>query len=331
MGSLRRAGAAPMLRYVMGRALWGVGLLLAVSLVVFVIFNLLPSADPARLRAGRQPTPELIETIRAQLGLDRPWPAQYLDYVTDVFLGLDLGFSFQSNADVLSLILARLPATVQLALGAAVLWLAAGIALGVLSAVRRRTLVDRVSQGVALVAISAPVYWLGLVAIYLFSADIGLIPLLPGIGSYVPLTEDPLAWLASMILPWCVLAASFAAIYSRLVRSSLLEVMSEDYIRTARAQGLRERRVVLRHGLRGALTPVVTLAGMDLGVLLGGAILVEAVFNLPGVGRLAYDAILRGDLPVIQGTVLLGAFFIIAMAIVVDVLYAYLDPRVRWA
>lgn len=320
-----------MLRYFLGRALWGAGLLLAVSLVVFVIFTLLPSADPARLRAGRQPTPELIATIRAQLGLDRPWPVQYLDYLTDVFLRLDLGFSFQSNADVLSLILARLPATVQLALGAAVLWLAAGTGLGVLSAVRRRTTVDRVSTGVALVAISAPVYWLGLVAIYLFSDDIGLIPLLPGIGSYVPLTEDPLAWLGSMILPWCVLAASFAAIYSRLIRSSLLEVMSEDYIRTARAQGLRERRVVLRHGLRGALTPVVTLAGMDLGVLLGGAILIEAVFNLPGVGRLAYDAILRGDLPVIQGTVLLGAFFIIAMAIVVDVLYAYLDPRVRCA
>ncbi len=256
---------------------------------------------------------------------------QYLSYMTDVFLRLDFGFSFQSNADVLGLILARLPATVQLALGAVVLWLAAGIGLGVVSAVRRRTLVDRVSMGVALVGISAPVYWLGLVAIYLFSEDIGLIPLLPGIGGYVPPTEDLSAWLGSMILPWCVLAASLAAIYSRVLRASLLDVMSEDYIRTARAQGLRERRVVLRHGLRGALTPVVTLAGLDLGVLLGGAILTESVFNLPGVGRLAYDAIVRGDLPVIQGTVLFGAFFIIVMAIIVDVLYAYLDPRVRHA
>lgn len=318
-----------MLRYVIRRMLGGVGLLLAVSFVVFAVFFLLPSADPAQLRAGRQPTPELVETIRAQLGLDRPWPVQYLEYMTDVLLRLDFGFSFQSNADVLGLILARLPATAQLALGAAVVWLAAGIGVGVLSAVRQRTLVDRVSTGIALVGISAPVYWLGLVAIYLFSDDIGVFPLLPGIGSYVPLTEDPSAWLASMILPWCVLAAGYAAIYARLVRGSLLEALSEDYIRTARAQGLRERRVILRHGLRAALTPVVTLAGLDLGVLLGGAILVEAVFNLPGVGRLAYDAILRGDLPVIQGTVLFGAFFIIVMAIVVDVLYAYLDPRVR--
>jgi peptide/nickel transport system permease protein len=181
------------------------------------------------------------------------------------------------------------------------------------------------------VGISAPVYWLGLLSLYLFANDIGKIKIFPGSGSYVPLSQDPAKWFTSLILPWFVLAASFAAFYARLLRGNLIEVMSEDYIRTARAKGLRERRVVLRHGIRSAITPIVTAAGLDIGILLGGAILTESVFNIPGIGRLAYDSIQNSDLPMIQGTVLLGAFFIVVMNLVVDVAYAFIDPRVRYS
>jgi peptide/nickel transport system permease protein len=174
------------------------------------------------------------------------------------------------------------------------------------------------------------VYWLGLIALFLFSSDIGVLHLFGGAGSYVPISADPGAWFSSLILPWVVLAAAFAAFYARMVRGNLIEVMGEDYIRTARAKGLSERRVIFRHGLRAALTPVVTMAGLDIGILLGGAILTETVFNIPGIGRFAYDAIVNSDLPAIQGTVLFGAFFIILANLVVDILYAFLDPRVRY-
>jgi peptide/nickel transport system permease protein len=185
-------------------------------------------------------------------------------------------------------------------------------------------------MGGALLAISAPVYWLGLVSLYLFDKDVGRFPLLPGIDSYVPPSHDFTGWWQSLLLPWLVLAASFAAIYARLLRGNLLDVMSEDYIRTARAKGLPERRVVMKHGLRSAVTPIVTILGIDVGVLLGGAVLTESVFNIPGIGRLSYDAIRNGDLPMIQGTVLFAAFFVILMNLVVDIAYSFLDPRVRY-
>src|SRR4029079_253915 len=196
-----------------------------------------------------------------------------------------------------------------------------GISIGVISAVRSRTALDRVTMGLALVAISAPVYWRVLVALYLFSNDIGKFHIFMGAGTYVPFSQDPWLWFGSLIMPWFVLAAAFAAFYARLVRGSMIETMSEDYIRTARAKGLPERRVIYRHGLRSAITPVVTAAGLDIGILLGGTILVETVFNIPGVGRLAYDSIVNADLPMIQGTVLLGAFFIIMANLFVDILY----------
>ena len=319
-----------MVRYIIRRLLWVVVLLVLVSFVTFVIFYLLPSADPAQLRAGRQPNPELVKQIRENLGLDNPWYQQYYDYMKDLVLHFDLGYSYQNNFPVKDQIFDRLPATISLALGAAVIWLLIGIAIGVISAVRRRTALDRITMGIALVAISAPVYWLGLVSLYLFSNDIGKFKLFDGAGTYVPLSQDPFAWFGSLVMPWFVLAAAFAAFYARLLRGSMIEVMSEDYIRTARAKGLPERRVILRHGLRSAITPVVTAAGLDIGILLGGAILTESVFNIPGVGRLAFDSIQNADLPMIQGTVLLGAFFIIIANLVVDVLYAFLDPRVRY-
>jgi peptide/nickel transport system permease protein len=320
-----------MLAYIIRRLLWVVLLLFVVSALTFVIFYLLPSADPAQLRAGRQPDPQLVEQIRHNLGLDKPWYQQYFEYMRQVFLHFDFGYSFQNTISVKEQIFQRLPATISLALGAAVIWLTVGITVGIISAIKSRTLIDRVSMGSALVAISAPVYWLGLLSLYLFADDIGKWHIFPGAGSYVPFSENPAKWFSSLLLPWMVLAAAFAAFYARLLRSNLIETMGEDYIRTARAKGLGERRVVFRHGLRSAITPIVTAAGLDIGILLGGAILTETVFNIPGIGRLVYDSIQHSDLPMIQGTVLIGTFFIVMANLVVDILYAFLDPRVRYA
>jgi peptide/nickel transport system permease protein len=318
-------------KYIIRRLLWVVVLLFGVSLVTFVIFYLLPSANPALLRAGHQPSPALIKVIVHQLGLDKPWYTQYFDYMKQLILHFNFGYSYQYDEPVRTMIFSRLPATISLAIGAAVIWLVVGIVVGTISAVRRRSRFDRVAMGGALVAISAPPYWLGLLSLFLFSSDIGKFKIFPGSGSYVPLTTSPVHWFTSLILPWVVLAAGFAAIYARLLRGNLVEVMSEDYIRTARAKGLPERTVIVRHGIRAAITPLVSAAGVDIGVLLGGVILIESVFNIPGIGRLAYDSILNGDLPMIQGTVLIGAFFIVVANLVVDIAYAFIDPRVRYA
>ena len=319
--------------YVVRRLLWLIVVLIAVSFVTFVIFYVLPSADPVLLRAGKNPSPEVVQSITHTLGLDRPWYVQYGKYMERLVLHLDLGRSYQNDASVRHLLWDRLPATLALAFGAMVLWLLIGIPLGIFSAVRHRRAGDRVVTGVSLLLISAPVYWLGLVALYVFSADIGKLPWLEGAGSYPThgtIFTNPGEVVPSLILPWIVLAISFAAIYARFVRGSLVEVLREDYIRTARAKGLPERTVVLKHGMRAAMTPVVTILGLDLGILLGGAILVETVFNVPGIGRLAYDSIQTSDLPMIQGTVLAGAFFIVLLTLVVDLVYAFLDPRVRY-
>jgi peptide/nickel transport system permease protein len=315
--------------YVLRRVLWGVVLLALVSLLTFVVFYVLPTADPAQLRAGRSADPATLAQIRENLGLDRPLTAQYWTFVTNVVLHGDLGFSYYSGASVGSLLVDRLPATISLTLGAIVIWVLVAVPLGVVSAVRRGTWVDKLTTAGALLGVSAPVYWLGLLALYLFADDIGAIPLLPGAGSYEPLTDDPWQWFTSLIMPWIVLASTFTAVYARLLRSNMIEVLSEDYVRTARAKGLSERRVVWRHALRGAVTPLVTLAGLDIGLLLGGAVLVETVFGIPGIGRLNYEAIVHVDYPVVQGTVLLAACFVIVANIVVDVAYAYIDPRVR--
>ncbi len=318
-----------MTRYIVRRLLWGALLLVLVSALTFVLFRVLPTGDPARLRAGRSASPKVIAAIRVDLGLNRSLPEQFWLYMKGIFLHFNLGYSYYSSASVRSLIADRLPATISLTLGAAAIWLAAGLAVGIVSAVRRRSKLDRAAMGTALVLISAPEYWLGLIALYLFATDIGRLRILPGAGSYVGLTSDPGKWLTSLILPWLVLAATNAAVYARLIRGSLIEVMGEDYIRTARAKGLSKRRVVLRHGLRSAINPVMTILGLDIGVLLGGAVLVETVFEIPGIGRLNYDAITHSDFPIVQGTVLVAALFIIVANIVVDVAYAYMDPRVR--
>jgi peptide/nickel transport system permease protein len=300
-------------------------------MLTFVIFYVLPSGDPAQLRAGPRAGPDLVAAVRQQLHLNDPLPTQYFQYMKGVFTKFDFGKSFQNQTNIRDDIISRLPATISLTVGAVILWLSIAFPIGIISAIKRRSLLDRLTMGGSLVAISAPVYWLGLVALYLFADDVGRYKIFPGIGSYVPISQDPTKWFTSLILPWIVLAASFAAIYARLLRGNLIDTMSEDYIRTARAKGLSERRVVLRHGVRSAVTPVVTILGLDIGILLGGAILTESVFNIPGIGRYSYDALQRQDLPKIQGTVLFAAFFIIVLNILVDVAYAFLDPRVKYA
>jgi len=314
--------------YILRRILWVFVLLFVITLITFVIFNVLPAADPALLRAGRQPSPQLIEAIRHTYHLDDPKIVQFFRYVGQV-LHANFGYSFQSNTSVLPEIVSRMGATAMLTGGAVILWLLVSIPIGMISAVRTGSWLDRLTMGGALIAISAPVYFLGLVALFLFSDDIGKFPLLPGSGAF----QDHHTFFGkcyALIMPWLVLAASFAAVYARFLRGNLIDTLQEDYIRTARAKGLSERRVIFRHGVRAAITPIVTLLGLDIGILLGGAILTETVFNIQGVGRYAYQAIQRFDLPVIQGTVLFGAFFIVIMNLLVDIIYAFIDPRVRY-
>jgi len=333
-----------MLSYVIRRLVWVVVLLFLVSAVTFVIFYALPSADPAKLRAGKQPTAALIKSIRHQLGLDKSLPEQYRVYMAKAlpfdlngkgfplrFKTPDLGYSYQNSQPVLRELRQRLPATISLTLGAVVVWLLIGIPIGIISAVRRRSILDRATMTGALVAISAPVYWLGLVGLYFFSSDIGKIHIFDGAGSYTPISDNVSHWFGSLLLPWIVLAASFAAFYARLLRSNMIEVMTEDYIRTARAKGLPERRVIMRHALRSAITPIVTVLGLDIGILLGGALLTERVFTIPGIGLYAYQGISNADLSVVQGTVLLATFFIVVANLIVDLVYAVLDPRVRYS
>ena len=320
-----------MIRYIIRRLLWGVVLLILVLALLFVMFRVLPTADPAKLRAGRLQSPKIIAEIRHDLGLDKSLPAQFWLYIKNLFLHFDLGYSYYSDAPVKELIFNRLPATLSLVIGGAILWVVTGLGVGIVSARRAGSRLDRLSMGTALVLVSAPEYWLGLISLYLFASDIGQVRIFPGAGSYVPLTSDPAKWFGSLILPWLVVAAGSAAIYARLIRGSLIETMGEDYIRTARAKGLSERRVVLRHGMRSAINPIVTILGLDIGVLIGSSVLVETVFNIPGIGRLNYVAITHADFPIVQGTVLVAALFIIVANIIVDIVYAFLDPRVRYS
>jgi peptide/nickel transport system permease protein len=318
-------------RYIIRRILWGIAMLFIVSAVVFLIFYVLPSADPAVLRAGRNAGPQQIAQIRHSLGLDKPVYQQYITYIGQVFLHFNFGYSYQYNVPVRQLIFSRLPATIWLVTGAVIIWLGIGLSIGIISAIRRRSLIDRASMTGSLALISAPVFWLGLLSLYLFADDIGVWKIFPGQGSYAAASTFPQKF-ASMILPWMVLAAATAAVYARYMRASMIDTMSEDYIRTARAKGLPERTVIRRHAVRSAITPIVTLVGLDVGTLLAGnAILTETVFNIPGVGRLLYNAINVSDLTTIQGITLFGAFFIVFFNLVVDIGYAYLDPRVRYS
>lgn len=321
-----------MTQYIVRRLLWSWVMLMLVAATVFVIFFVLPGgsgkAGPgghssvAVMMAGKNPRPELVENIEQRLGLDQPVPVQFGRYIWRMFQG-DLGYSYQSNQPVTEAILQRLPPTASLAIGSSIIWLVLGVLIGIVSAIKRRSLFDRSSMLFALIFLSMPTFWLGLLAVFLFDGALDVYD----VGSYVGITTDPVQWLKVMWLPWLVLALTDVALYSRLVRSNLLEVMHEDYVRTARAKGLKEHSVI-RHQLRSALAPVVTMYGLDLGILLGGAIITERIFNIPGIGAYAVQAVTSSNLPVILGTTILAAFFVIVANLVVDIVYAFLDPRV---
>ena len=317
-----------MLRFLLYRLLHGLLVLWLISVVVFGIFFLAPK-DVARRMAGRHATPETVALIRHRLGLDRPMLEQYGTFVWRALHG-DLGYDYYHQIPVNDIITEALPKTASLVLGAAVLWLILGIVSGTVSAVRTRSWADRALTGLALVFYSMPAFLLGLLLLYFayYQLTLAGLPWFPP-GGYVPLTQNPLRWAQSLVLPWITLALFQAAAYTRLTRSSLLEVLEEDYIRTARSKGLSERRVVVRHGLRMALTPVFTQFGIDVGAFLGGAVIVETVFSIDGLGREAITALGNGDLPVIVGIVLFGTCAIVVANIAVDLLYAVLDPRVR--
>jgi peptide/nickel transport system permease protein len=312
--------------------LWVVVVVLVVTAITYVVFFVMPSSDPAVTFAGKNPTPEQIEEVRHQFGLDKPVPVQYLTFLKHVFLGDQygwpgLGFSYSTRSPVKDQFFGRVLVTVQLALGAALVWLAIGIPIGIISAIRRRTLTDRLAMGFALFFVSAPVFWLGLMGLWLFWFKLRWSP---GTG-YVAWSDSFTGWLSHMILPWVVLALLYAASYARMTRGNLLETMGQDYIRTARVKGLPERTVILKHGVRASLTPVVTLIGLDLGALLGGAVITETVFNLQGIGQWAVNSTFQGDLPAVLAVTLVVALAVTLMNLIVDIVYAYLDPRVRYA
>jgi peptide/nickel transport system permease protein len=304
----------------------------AVLAITFVVFYLLPAGDPALRFAGKNPNTAELELIRQRLGLDQAWYIQFFKYVKRFFTGDQygwpgLGYTFAGQSSVLHLIQDRAPRTILLIMGASILWLTTGVAIGVISAVRRRTVVDRAAMGFALFGISAPVFWLGLMALYIFWRKLGW----TGGTGYVSPLDSPTGFLSHMILPWIVLAMLYAAFYARMTRNNLLETLGEDYIRTARAKGLSEREVIFKHGLRASLTPIVTMFGLDIALLVGGAVITESVFNIQGLGYLAINGALTQDLPTVLGVVLLAAVAVAIMNLIVDVLYAFLDPRVRYA
>jgi peptide/nickel transport system permease protein len=321
-------------RYVIKRVGWVVFIMLVITLFAFLIFYVLPPGEPADAFAGRNPTAQSIAEVKKAFGLDHGIFYQYGLFVKRLFLGDQygwpgFGFSFASRDAIRPDIISGAWVTLQLAVGAAVVWLLMGIPIGIISALKRGQVWDRMAMGFALFGVSAPVFWLGLMGLYIFWYRLHWAP---GTFSGVPsFTGEPFQWFTHFLMPWFVLAFLFAASYARITRGSMLEVMGEDYIRTARAKGLPERDVVIKHGLRSSLVPVVTLFGLDFGGLVGGAIVTERVFNLPGLGNITVQAVLRGDLPVVMGVVVFAALGITIMSLLVDIVYTYLDPRVRFA
>jgi peptide/nickel transport system permease protein len=332
------------LAYIVRRLFNAVITLLVVTAVTFAIFFAIPKAtgsDPALLYIGKQSDPAAIEGIRTKMGFNDPIVVQYGKFLKGIVAGRDytngadvthcpapcLGYSFSTDQEVTPLLMDDLPVTLSLALGAAVLWLIIGISFGVISALRRGSFIDRAAMTTALAGVSLPVYFTGLLASAIFIYWLEWLPQ----GQYVPFTENPAEWFTGLLLPWITLAFLFAATYARLTRANMLETLGEDYVRTARAKGLNERVVIGKHALRSGLTPIVTIFGLDLGALLGGAVLTETVFNLRGLGYQALTAIRQNDLPIILGVTLIAAFFIVFANLIVDLVYGWIDPRVRLA
>ncbi|NLU74930.1 ABC transporter permease [Streptomyces sp. HNM0575] len=332
-----------MLTYLIRRLIAVIVMLIVVMLAVFAIFFLIPKwsgVDPATMFAGKNTDAEALEGIRQKLGLDDPILVQLFDFFKGVLVGRDytsagdtlhcpapcFGYSFKTEQAVWTILADRLPVTLGLAIGAAIIWLVIGLSAGVVSALRRGTFWDRAAMSIALGGVSLPIYFTGLLSLAVFSYGLNLVS-----NEYTPMEESFPQWFSGMILPWLTLAFLFGAMYARLTRATMLEVMGEDYIRTARAKGVREPVVIRKHAMRSTMTPVITLLGVDLGAMMGGAILTETTFSLPGLGQAVLKAIGEKDLPVILGVTLITASAVVVANLVVDLLYGVIDPRVRLA
>ncbi len=327
-----------MFRFVVKRTLRAIVTLFAISVVTFALFFIVP-ASPAQVMCGRNCDPVLVAQVEKNLGLDKPLAVQYGEFVKGVFVGRDygsgdffrhcsapcLGFSYKTNEAVTSIIARVLPVTLSIVIGAGILWIFIGVALGMISALRKGTLFDKLAIGTSLVGASMQVQFLGLILMAIFVYGLKILPF----PQYVSLWTDPGGWFVAMILPWVTLAFLNAALYARLSRAQMIETLSEDYIRTARAKGAPKRTVYLRHALRAAINPIVTIAGLDIGLALGGTVITETVFSMNGLGRTAVLATEQLNLPVVMATVLLAAVFIVVANIIVDAMYAVIDPRVR--
>jgi peptide/nickel transport system permease protein len=313
-----------MTRFVVRRLIAMVAVLFAISLITFGIFNLIPNGDPAYRLAGRTPTPGQLDAIRRTWGLDKPKPVQYVRMMEQVFTGKLVSYTNQTN--VLDEIVQGFPRTLSLAIGAGLMWMVFAIALGLYTAVRAGRFSDRLLTVLALIGISMPVFWVGALMNYYLGFKAGIFPN----GGYVELTQDPLQWAYHLIMPWTALSILFIGFYSRVLRSNLLDTMNDDYVRTARAKGITERRILVRHVLRNSMIPIVTLWGLDFGAIVGGgAILTEVVFNLQGVGQYAAESIGQLDVPPVMAITMFLAFFVVVTNTLVDILYAALDPRIR--
>jgi peptide/nickel transport system permease protein len=312
-------------RVLIGRLALSVPTLLGMSVLVFLIIRLVPG-DPVLAVLGLNATPALVARLREDLGLNDPIYVQYLNWLTDLFRG-DFGLDYRSNESIGQLLLDRLPVTLELTAMALLLSIVFAIPIGVLAAVRRGRAADKASQGISLVGISVPDFWLGIMLILVFSLGLGVLPS----SGYVPLTEDPVENLRHMILPAVTLAAGLAAVLIRITRAAMLDVLHEDHIRFTRAKGVTQRAVVFKHALRNASVPIVTVVGLQAGYLLGGAIVIEQVFALPGVGRLVLDSVLQRNYPVVQASVLVVGLMFVLTNVAADLLYSVLNPKLRTA
>ena len=313
-----------MARFIIRRLVAMVLVLFAISILTFAIFNVIPAGDPAVRMAGKSATPITINAINEQWGFDEPVYVQYVKTMGKVFSGSLVSYITQRN--VIEEIRKAVPRTFALAIGAAVIWMFFSVILGLYTAVKAGQFSDRFLTVLALIGISMPVFWVGALMSYYLGFKAGIFPN----GGYTPLTEDPVDWVYHLILPWTALSLLFIGIYSRVLRSNVLDTMNEDYVRTARAKGISERQVLVRHVLRNSMIPIVTLWGLDFGAVLGGgAILTETVFDLQGVGQYAADSVSQLDVPPVLAVTLFGAFFIVFLNTIVDIIYAWLDPRIR--
>jgi peptide/nickel transport system permease protein len=313
-----------MASFVVRRVVSMVAVLFAISVLTFLIFQAIPDGDPALRLAGRLASPQQVQDVREQWGFDKPIYVQYVRTMEKIFTGKVISYSQQLN--VLDQVKQDLPATISLTLGASVIWLLFGVLFGLLSAIKAGRWLDRFLTVLSMVGVSMPAFLLGDVLVYYFGYKLHLFPL----SNYVPLTSDPWGWFTHLLLPWFSLAVLFVGVYSRVLRSTIIDVMNEDYVRTARAKGLSERRVLVRHVLRNSMIPIVSLWGLDFAAVLGGgALLIETVFNLQGVGQYAAQSIQRLDIPPILVVTMLAAFFVVLFSAIVDIVYAALDPRIR--